>query len=329
MPDFIDSNSASILIVDDDITVIQVLAKTLTGIGRVRYAVNGDDALRLALQEPPDVILLDADMPGMSGFEVLRVIRSQPTLEHVPTIFITSLNGEDMEEKGLASGADDFIGKPFRPAIVAARVRTQLRLKLATDRLRKLSSIDALTGIANRRTLDESLMVECKRTQRSLKPLCVLMLDVDHFKRFNDSYGHGEGDNALVSVARAMRASTNRPADLPARYGGEEFALILPDTDGAGAMTVASALMANMSQLKIPHVASDTGFLTVSIGIGCFDNESANWAASPQDLRDLSHSTPGACADALLKTADRALYSAKVNGRANTVLQRFNGFMPE
>jgi len=329
MPNLIDPTSANILIVDDDITVIQVLAKTLTAIGRVRYALNGADALRLALQEPPDVFLLDADMPGMSGFEVLSAMRLQPSLEQVPTIFITSHNSEEMEEKGLASGAADFIGKPFRPAIVAARVKTQLRLKLAVDRLRTLSAIDALTGIANRRTLDEALMMECKRTQRSHTPLSVLMLDVDHFKCFNDTYGHGAGDDALIGIARAMRACTNRPADLPARYGGEEFALILPDTDGAGAMTVASSLMANVARLKIPHTASGTGFLTVSIGVGCFDKESARWADCREGLRDVSASSPSACASALLTTADQALYAAKSNGRANAVLKRFDGFMPE
>ncbi|MBY0410847.1 MAG: diguanylate cyclase [Burkholderiaceae bacterium] len=329
MPDLIDPTSASILIVDDDVTVIRVLAKTLAAVGRVRYAVNGADALRLALQEPPDLILLDAEMPGMSGFEVLSTIRTQPTLEHIPTIFITSLSGEDMEEKGLASGAADFIGKPFRPAIVAARVKTQLRLKLAMDRLRTLSSIDALTGVANRRTLDESLMIECKRARRSRTPLSVLMLDVGHFKRFNDTYGHGAGDDALIAVAGAMRACTNRPADLPARYGGEEFALILPNTDGAGAMTVATSLMANVAQLKIAHVASATGFLTVSIGIGCFDKESAHWANSPEGLRDVGECSPSACANAMLTTADQALYSAKASGRAVTVLKRFDGLMPE
>ncbi|WP_426305902.1 diguanylate cyclase [Acidovorax facilis] len=329
MPHLIDSHSASLLIVDDDIAVIQVLAKTLTQIGRVRYALNGVDALRLAMQEPPDVILLDAHMPDMSGFEVLNAMRAQSRLEHVPAIFITSHTGEEMEEQGLASGAADFIGKPFRPAIVAARVKTQLRLKLAMDRLRKLSSTDALTGLANRRTLDESLLIECKRTQRSRNPISVLMLDVDHFKRFNDTYGHGAGDDALTRIARAIQTSTNRPADLAARYGGEEFVLVLPDTDGAGAMTVATTLMAYVAQLKIPHIASDTGFLTISIGIGCFDKESDHWAATPVHMRDHPDTPPPACATALLGTADQALYAAKEGGRARAVLKRFNGFMPE
>ena len=328
MPHLIDSDHASLLIVDDDITVVQVLAKALAGIGSIRYALNGADTLRLLEQEPPDVVLLDAHMPGLSGFDVLGAIRSQPQWEDIPAIFITSDSSQGMEEEGLAQGAADFIGKPFHPAIVAARVRTQLRLKRALDRLRQLSSTDALTGVANRRTLDETLLRECKRSQRSRSAIAVLMLDVDHFKRFNDTYGHGAGDEALVQVARAMQRATNRPADLVARYGGEEFTLVLPDTDGDGAMCVAATLMANVAQLKIPHSASATGFLTVSIGIGSFDQASNHWNQARAGLRETTSTTPPLCATALLATADQALYAAKQAGRARAILERFHGSMP-
>lgn len=322
----LDSDRASLLIVDDDISVIQVLAKALAGIGSIRYALNGSDALRLAEQEPPDVVLLDAHMPGMTGFEVLVAMRAQPLLEDVPAIFITSHSSQEMEEEGLAKGAADFIAKPFHPAIVAARVKTQLRLKRALDRLRQLSSTDALTGVSNRRMLDETLPQECKRAQRNRTPLSVIMLDVDHFKRFNDTYGHVAGDDALKAVANAMLASTNRPADLVARYGGEEFAVVLPSTDGAGAMAVARTLMDNVAALKIPHVASETGFLTVSLGIGCFDQESSHWNAPPAGLRDQASSAAQPVCDAmLLKTADESLYAAKQGGRARAVLARCHG----
>lgn len=328
MPHLLDSGPASLLIVDDDITVVQVLAKALAGIGSIRYALSGADALRLLEQEPPDVVLLDAHMPGMSGFDVLGAMRAHPQWEDIPAIFITSDTSQGMEEEGLAQGAADFIGKPFHPAIVAARVRTQLRLKRALDRLRQLSSIDALTGIANRRTLDETLLRECKRSQRSRTAIAVLMLDVDHFKRFNDTYGHGAGDDVLVQIARALERSSNRPADLVARYGGEEFTMVLPDTDGDGAMAVASTLMANVAQLKIPHIASATGFLTVSIGIGCFDKASDHWHQAPSDFREPSTTSPLVCAKALLATADQALYAAKQAGRARAILERFHGSMP-
>ena len=146
-------------------------------------------------------------------------------------------------------------------------------------------------------------------------PLSVLMLDVDHFKRFNDTYGHGAGDDVLVQIARALERSSNRPADLVARYGGEEFTMVLPDTDGDGAMAVASTLMANVAQLKIPHSASATGFLTVSIGIGSFDQASNHWNQARAGLRETTSTTPPLCATALLSTADQALYAAKQAGR--------------
>lgn len=314
MPETIDSNSANLLIVDDDITVIQILGKALHGIGRVRYATNGADALALLLREPPDVVLLDAEMPGMSGFDVLSTMHKQPALEHVPVIFVTSHSSQEMEEEGLALGAADFIAKPIRPAIVLARVKTQLRLKQALDRLRKLSALDALTGIANRRTLDEVLMIECKRAQRARSALSVLMTDVDHFKRYNDTYGHGPGDQVLIAIANALQACTSRPEDLVARYGGEEFAVVLPNTDSAGALKVAQTLLAYIQALQMPHSGSDSGCVSLSIGIATFDKDCPHWAEEAADLRDGASTSSTTCSTALLSAADQALYAAKQGG---------------
>lgn len=328
MSDLIDSGNANLLIIDDDVTVIQILGKTLNGLGRVRYATNGADAIALALREPPDLVLLDAEMPGMSGFEVLKAMREQSALEHVPVIFVTSHNSQEMEEEGLARGAADFIGKAIRPAIVAARVKTQLRLKRAVDRLRTLSSLDALTGLANRRTLDEVLLTECRRAQRARSPVSVLMVDVDHFKRYNDTYGHGPGDTVLIAIAKAMQACTSRPADLVARYGGEEFAVVLPDTDGAGAMKVAHTLLEHVMGLQIPHSGAESGILSLSIGIAAFDKDCPHWADEVVDRRDRANASPEVCSTALLATADQALYAAKHGGRARAILNRFEGYMP-
>ncbi len=321
MPHTLETDRASLLIVDDDVTVIQVLAKALAGVGSVRYALNGADALRLAESDPPDVILLDAHMPGMSGFEMLEAMRSKPALEDIPAIFITSDTSQGMEEEGLAKGAADFIAKPFNPAIVAARVKTQLRLKRALDKLRQLSSTDALTGVANRRELDEALLQECKRALRSKLPLSVLLLDVDYFKTFNDTYGHAGGDEALIAVANAMLEATNRPADLVARYGGEEFSVVLPGTDGSGALAVATKLMQKIREKQLPHSGSPSGLLTVSIGIASFDPNSDEWDESIGSLRG---NAPRVAAQdlpsTLLKIADQALYVAKQTGRSKAVL---------
>lgn len=325
MPVTLDTDRASLLIVDDDVTVIQVLAKALGGVGSVRYALNGADALRIAERDPPDVILLDAHMPGMSGFEVLEAMRSIQQLENVPAILVTSHNSQEMEEEGLAKGAADFIAKPFHPAIVAARVKTQLRLKRALDRLRQLSSTDALTGVANRRVLDETLLQECKRAQRGNTPISLILLDVDHFKIFNDTYGHGAGDEALIGVASAMLEATNRPADLVARYGGEEFSIVLPSTYGLGAVAVAEKLMQKVADRKIPHSAAEHGYLTVSIGIACFDSNSEGWNDLAEHRREsATDAEASGFANALLKIADQALYEAKRAGRANAVLARFH-----
>lgn len=322
MPHTLDTDRAKLLIVDDDVTVIQVLAKALAGIGSVRYALNGADALRLAESDPPDVVLLDAHMPGMSGFEVLQAMHTKPALQDIPAIFITSHNSQEMEEEGLAKGAADFIAKPFHPAIVAARVNTQLRLKRALDRLRKISSTDALTGVANRRALDETLLKECKSARRSKTPLSVILLDVDYFKSFNDTYGHSAGDEALIAVADAMQQTANRPADLVARYGGEEFSVVLPGTDSSGALTVATKLMEKLAEKQISHSGSPSGILTVSIGIASFDAQnSQEQGESPELLlENAADATAQVLSTSLLQIADQALYAAKQSGRAKAVV---------
>lgn len=306
----------NILMVDDDATVIQVLSKCLSGHGRLRFATSGAAALRLAKENPPDLILLDAEMPGMSGFEVWEAMRADPSLQEVPVIFVTSHSEEAMEEKGLAMGAADFIAKPIRPAIVAARVKTQLRLKLALDRLKKLAATDGLTQCANRRVLDEYLSTEWNRAQRAQHPLSILMIDVDHFKKYNDVYGHLHGDQALIAVAQVFRRSACRPGDLVARYGGEEFSVILPDTGQAGAIAVAAAIHDAIKQLHVEHTGSERGVLSVSIGVASFDENSIGWASAI--TQNEGQRPTGPIIEQLLAIADGALYAAKQAGRAQS-----------
>lgn len=319
-----ESIKPNILLVDDDATVIQVLSKCLSGLGRLRFATSGAAALRLAREDPPDLLLLDAEMPGMGGFEVWETMLAEPTLREVPVIFVTSHSEEAMEEKGLAMGAADFIAKPVRPAVVAARVKTQLRLKLALDRLKSMASTDGLTSCANRRVLDECLAAEWSRALRAGGPLSIMMIDVDHFKKFNDAYGHPSGDKALNAVAQALRRSAGRPGDLVARYGGEEFAVILPDTDQAGASVVAAAVHDELAKLDIEHRTSDLGRLSVSIGIASFDDKSIGWEHAAALMQ--SEGTPPAnmTVERLLAVPDGALYAAKHAGRAQSSLVRID-----
>jgi PleD family two-component response regulator len=162
------------------------MSRILAGVGQLRFATNGSDALRLAHGVPPDLLILDAEMPGMSGFDLLKILKSDPLLVDVPVIFVTSHDESGFEVSALELGAADFIAKPFRPSPVLARVRTHLRIKHMADELRHTAGTDGLTEVANRRQFDDSLEREWLRAWRTGRPLALLMIDVDHFKLFND-----------------------------------------------------------------------------------------------------------------------------------------------
>ena len=295
-----------VLLVDDEPTSINLLADLLEDKYGVLVANSGEKALAL-LQERktplPDLILLDIKMPGIDGYEVCRRLKSDPRTSDIPVIFVTAQDSDSEEELGLNLGAVDYITKPFSPAIVKARVRTQMRLKLKTDLLEKLSSIDGLTQVANRRCFDETLELQVARHQRNQQPLGLVMLDIDYFKPFNDHYGHGRGDECLTEVAAALAGVLKRPDDLLARYGGEEFAAILPNTDIQGVRKIAENLRAAVEALQLPHEYSACApHVTVSCG----------------GISQTPDATSLPCC--LLEQADRALYQAKEQGRNTCVV---------
>ncbi|HET7501315.1 MAG TPA: diguanylate cyclase, partial [Kofleriaceae bacterium] len=299
------SEAFNILVVDDDPVAIAVLRRTLGGLGQLRSASSGVEALSLAHDDVPDLVLLDIEMPHMSGFEVCTAMKRDARLHDVPIIFITSHDGIDHEVTGLTLGAADFIAKPVHPALVAARVRTQLTMKAMSDMLRRAATTDPLTKVANRRMFDDALEREWSRARRLCSPLSLLMIDVDHFKAYNDHYGHRAGDHCLQEVAHAMAGAVGRVTDLAARYGGEEFALLLPDTDTGGAATVARRVLHRFEALGLPHTASRVAdHVTVSIGI-------ATYVVAP----DHAEAAPGRVAADLVVIADQALYAAKHAGR--------------
>lgn len=304
----------NLLIVDDDTSAIRILSKALSSLGQIRFATGGVEALRLARETAPDLVLLDAEMPGMSGFQVCEALKADPALRDVPVIFITSHAEADMEEAGLALGAVDFIGKPIRPAIVSARARAHLRLKLAMDRLNLLAQTDGLTGLANRRFLDQSIEREWFRAVRNQRPFSLLMLDIDFFKRYNDCYGHVQGDQCLIAVANALQHCIRRPTDLVARYGGEEFAVLLPETDSEGACLVAEQIVSAVGSLALVHRDSDYGRVTVSVGVASFDSNSSLWQVCARRPAEVESAMLPGIAE-LLACADRALYQAKHEGR--------------
>ena len=287
-----------LLVVDDQPANVQVLYRLFADDHQVLMATNGEQALRVCADQRPDLVLLDVVMPGMDGYEVCARLRADPATDGIPVIFVTAERDEESETRGLDLGAVDFIPKPINPRVVRARVRTHLTLKAQSDLLREWVYIDGLTRIANRRLFEERVVAEWSRAVRQGTPLSMLMIDVDHFKAFNDRYGHLAGDECLARVAATLKAVLKRPTDLLARYGGEEFVCLLPDTDLAGALDVANGMRQAMAAAAIPHEASAVASaVTVSVGA----------CAKPADV-------VGSVA-ALVREADAQLYVAKSRGR--------------
>jgi diguanylate cyclase (GGDEF)-like protein len=287
-----------ILIVDDVPANIQTLYEVIQEEGEVFLAVSGRQALTFCADTPPDLVLLDVMMPEMDGYEVCRRLKADPDLAAIPVIFVTGKDTPADELRALEAGGVDFITKPVVPAVARARVRTHLTLKAQRDFLRSLSMIDGLTGVANRRAFDQAVVREWRHCQRVRSPLSVMMVDIDHFKLFNDQYGHQQGDACLKAVASILARDFGRAHDLVARYGGEEFVCLMPDTDLAAARRKADMVCAAIGELALPHAGSPTApVVTVSIGVA---------AAIPDDASRWND---------LILAADRALYQAKGTGR--------------
>jgi diguanylate cyclase (GGDEF)-like protein len=313
--------SGTILVIDDDPGAIQLMGRILEGFGEMRFAMNGVDAVRLARESPPDLVLLDAEMPGMSGFKVFEALKELPDLADVPIIFVTGHSESEFEIGALDMGAADFIAKPVNPSLVKARVSTHLRNKHMADELRRNAATDSLTGVANRRHFDGCLQREWLRSRRHGNPLSLLLVDVDHFKLYNDRYGHPKGDSCLQEVVRALESAVRRTADVVARCGGEEFGVLLPETTRIGGEFVAQRILRAVAARQIRHDTSPSGkYVSVSIGIGCFD-EISFLRDTPQATRqDSDELHRRFTSDDLLLAADQALYAAKHAGRAQAHL---------
>jgi diguanylate cyclase (GGDEF)-like protein len=320
----------NILLVDDDPGAIQLMGRILADVGNLRFATNGEDALRLARDFPPDLVLLDAEMQGMSGYGVLEALKSRAEMADVPVIFVTGHRELAFEVSALKAGAADFIAKPINAALVLARVATQLRLKHMTDQLRIAAATDGLTGVANRRRFDESLEHEWQRGRRRGDPLSLMLIEVDHFKQYSDRFGHRKGDSALQLVAKVLKGSARRTGDLVARSGGEEFALLLPQTRRLGAEHVARRVLGEVAEMNILHPGSGAArHLTVSVGIGCYDESSPCWVNDLAEIRYMGEDRRLPCgATDLVMSADSALSCAKQAGRAQFRLEDISGQIP-
>ena len=295
----------TVLIVDDEPFNIQTLELVLGDEHNLTYATSGHMALEMAQAEPrPDLILMDIVMPDLDGFEVCKRLKENTRTHNIPIIFLTAKWETSEEAKGLELGAVDYIRKPFSPPIIRARIRNHLELKKNRDLLENLSTLDGLTNIPNRRRFDEVFTLEWRRAVRSGLPISLLFIDIDHFKNYNDHYGHLAGDDCLKAVSRVLQSSLGRTADFVARFGGEEFIILLPDTGENGCRHLAETIRAAVENLNIEHQASPlTPHLTVSVGaVTCV-------AADTITQEDL------------LDAADRLLYQAKQDGRNRVSFQ--------
>ena len=291
----------TILVVDDMTTTLLLLHDLLKDTYEVKIAKSGTKALEI-LESPNDIdlILLDIEMPDINGYDVCKRIKNNETIKNIPIIFITGRTSQEDEEYGLNLGAIDYITKPFNKAIVKLRIKNYLNLKIKNDMLEKLYMYDVLTNIRNRRFFDETFEKTFNEIKRDKKSLAVLMIDIDFFKPYNDNYGHGQGDETLRKVAKALEKTIKRPSDFVARYGGEEFVILLKDINKDGVEAVANNLLNAIRELKITHEFSKIEkYVTVSIG--------ASYYNSSSDITKLE----------LLLKADETLYNVNNSGRNN------------
>ena len=292
----------TVLVVEDDALSITVLTQILQDDHIVHVEKDGTNAVETARRLLPDLILLDVVMPKMNGFEVMTRLKAMQVTSTIPVIFITGLSNPQDEEKGLALGAADYIHKPFSPAIVKLRVRNQLQIVNQLRLINHLSVTDTLTGLFNRRHFNTRLKYEWNRAVREKNSLSILMIDVDNFKNYNDTYGHLQGDIVLKSVAAILKQHLLRATDMLARWGGEELVVLLPITDLEGACIVAEKLRLAVESYEFMHNGTPT-YVTISIGVNCV----APWEYICNAKR-------------FVDEADKALYQAKKTGKNKFVV---------
>ncbi len=300
-----------ILLVEDSATLRYAMRNYIIEAGHTPLiAQSGEEALQMLETTPVDMIIMDVEMPGLNGFETTRLIREWLGGHWIPIIFVTGRNEDESYREGIEAGGDDYLIKPVSAMIIKAKIRAMERITEMRDQLNQLnaelealSQLDSLTQTYNRRTFNEMAQQQWLLAARQQNAISVLMIDVDHFKLYNDHYGHPAGDICLRKITQAIRDSLNRPFDLLGRYGGEEFIVLLPETDSLGALRVAESINAQLAKIALRHEVSPT-HQHVSVSIG---------GASCGQTHSYS-------LEELIKRADRALYKAKHSGRNRSLV---------
>jgi two-component system chemotaxis family response regulator WspR len=319
-PEIVKSYRISVFLVDDQPMIAEAVRRALIEEDfDFHYCQNPTDAVKMATELMPTIILQDLVMPEIDGLTMVKFYRASPALKQVPIIVLSTKEDPEIKSRAFEFGANDYIVKLPDKMELAARIRyhsqayinqkqrdeafealvkSQRELAKANAILEKLSSLDGLTGIPNRRRFDEVLKSEWERAKRHSTSLSLIMLDIDFFKLYNDSYGHQGGDDCLKQVARILDESAHRETDIVARYGGEEFAAVLPETGSKGALEVAEAMRVNIENANILHESSTVAdYVSISVGV-------ATWVPE-RDSRP----------EEIIELADKALYKAKEDGR--------------
>ena len=310
-----------VMLVDDQAIVAEALRRMLADEGDIDYHYCSDPAraIQEAAEFGPTVILQDLVMPDIDGLMLLKFFRSNPATNAVPIIVLSTKEEPKIKSEAFSLGASDYLVKFPDKIEVIARIRAHSRsflaqkqrdeaydalremqqeLEVKNAELERLSSQDGLTGIANRRIFDEFIDKEWMRAAREKQPISLILIDIDHFKLYNDNYGHQGGDDCLRRVAQALASTVRRPGDLVARYGGEEFAVVMPGTDAEGAASIADALRSRIEELHLRHEFSTTAdHVTISLGVATMVPDGSQQA------------------EVLVAAADKALYEAKESGR--------------
>jgi len=305
-----------VLVVEDETNSRLLLKTYLSSVGySVKMAGSGEEALKIIAEQQPSVIILDIILPGIDGYDVCRKLKHSIRTSFIPIIMVTALRGDQERVQGIEVGADDFISKPFNRVELLTRIKSLLRIKALNDaleqkigelektkaKLRRLAVTDGLTGLFNYRAFRRQLHLEISRSDRFNLPVALLMMDIDHFKVYNDQFGHLNGDRVLKRFAKLLFENI-RDVDCLARYGGEEFALILPGTDKKSAKIVSEKLRRLVERSPFPMEKKlPNGRVTMSVGV----------ASYPQDTKD---------EEAFIRLSDKALYKAKKKGRNRTIL---------
>lgn len=286
---------AVILLVDDEEVNTAILRNALTDFGRTYEVHSGDEAISFCKKHPPDLVILDVQMPELDGLTTCKLLKTMPEMANCPIIFSTSLETVEDELRCWEAGGADFIPKPVVSLTLIKRIHSHVLLKLKSDMRDNLAFYDNLTDLRNRRYFDDIYTQQINLAKRNSNDLAMLVIDIDYFKHYNDFYGHQQGDKCLTQVAEIISAELHRPTDIAIRYSGGKFVVMLPDTNTKGAKRVGEGIVAKIFEANLAHVKSPFDVVTISLGVS-----SLNTCGEDENL---------------FKLADTKLCSAKDNGR--------------